>query len=109
MEGSLSCAKAVNDVSRMTRVFVSESADSAGLRPCLGLMRLGRNHGPERLEAACLRARLLGAESYKTVKNILSNGMDRHTLPAPGPESTLPRHENIRGAACYAEGEVLPC
>jgi transposase len=90
-------------------IFKSRPHPEQGYRACLGLMRLGRNHGPERLEAACLRARLLGAESYKTVKNILSNGMDRHTLPAAGPESTLPLHENIRGAACYAEGEVLPC
>lgn len=80
-----------------------------GYRACLGLMRLGRNHGAERLEAACQRAQSLGAESYRTVKNILRSGLDRQPLPAPGPEPSLPRHENIRGAACYGETEVLPC
>lgn len=80
-----------------------------GYRACLGLMRLGRNHGAERLEAACQRAQSLGAESYRTVKNILRSGLDRQPLPASGPEPGLPRHENIRGAACYGETEVLPC
>lgn len=80
-----------------------------GYRACLGLMRLGRDHGAERREAACRRTQELGAESYRTVKNILRSGLDRQPLPAPGPEPSLPRHENIRGAECYGETEVLPC
>ena len=72
-------------------------------------MRLGRVHGPERLEAACQRAQRLGAESYKTVKNILASGMDRHPLVASAKDPGLPRHENIRGAACYDETEKLSC
>lgn len=81
-----------------------------GYRACLGLMRLGRTHGQERLEAACRRAKRLHAESYATVKNILSSGLDRQELapPASAP-SALPDHENIRGAACYDETEGLPC
>jgi hypothetical protein len=65
-------------------------------------MRLGQTHGEERLEAACRRAKRLGAESYGTVKNILRSGLDRHELSPSGPApSLLPDHENIRGAACY--------
>jgi hypothetical protein len=72
-------------------------------------MRLGRNHGDDRLEAACQRARSLNSESYGTVKNFLTSGRDRQPLPTSGPEPSLPLHENIRGAACYGETEVLPC
>ena len=78
----------------------------------MGLMRLGRTHGVDRLEAACARAKRLGAESYQTVKNILQNGLDRQELlplPSAGSTATLPDHENIRGAACYDETEALPC
>jgi transposase len=80
-----------------------------GYRACLGLMRLGRNLGNERLEAACERARRVGGESYRTVKNILASGMDRQALPGLGADPVLPPHENIRGAASYAQTEEAPC
>ncbi len=80
-----------------------------GYRACLGLMRLGRNLGNERLEAACERARRVGGESYRTVKNILASGMDRQALLEMEADPVLPSHENIRGAASYAQTEELPC
>jgi transposase len=75
-----------------------------GYRACLGIMRLGRRYGNDRLEAACRRAGRLRAYSYRTVKNILQSGTDRLSLeqePAPAPE--LPLHGNIRGAAYYED------
>ncbi len=42
-----------------------------GFRSCLGIMRLGKSHGPSRLEAACHRAVVLGAFSYKSIESIL--------------------------------------
>ena len=72
-------------------------------------MRLGRNLGNERLEAACERARRVGSESYQTVKNILASGMDRQALPERRATPVLPHHENIRGAASYAKTEEVPC
>jgi transposase len=76
-----------------------------GFRACLGVMRLGRRHGPDRLEAACTRAIALRSYSYQTVKNTLSSGMDR--LPFDQEPSTLtPHHDNIRGADYYAAQEV---
>ncbi len=38
-----------------------------GYRACLGVMRLARTYGKERLEAACTRAVTLGARRYKSV------------------------------------------
>jgi len=80
-----------------------------GYRACLGLLRLGRTYGQDRLEAACERARRVGAESYRTVKNILKSGLDRQALVPSGPDPALPAHENIRGAACYDGSEGQPC
>lgn len=77
-----------------------------GYRSCLGLMRLGKKHGRHRLDAACARAESLSSYSYKTVKNILSSGMDR--LPLENEPSSIPpisTHENIRGADYYAKQE----
>jgi transposase len=53
-----------------------------GYRACLGVIRLGKKYGAERLETACRRALLRGAASYKSVKSILSSGLDR-TEPEP--------------------------
>jgi hypothetical protein len=74
-----------------------------GYRACLGIMRLGRQYGAARLDAASARAAALGSYRYRTVKNILAAGQDRVPLedPAEARRST-PTHANIRGAAYYA-------
>ncbi|MFT5391586.1 MAG: transposase [Gammaproteobacteria bacterium] len=73
-----------------------------GYRACLGIMRLGRRYGDERLERACQRARTLGAYSYRTVNNILSSGFDQMPLPPEQePSSATAEHHNIRGASYY--------
>jgi len=75
-----------------------------GYRSCLGLIRLSDSYGAERVEAACLRAEHLASYRYRTVKNILVNGMDREPLEEQlPPSSTVPVHDNIRGAGYYGE------
>ncbi len=77
-----------------------------GYRACLGILRLGKRYGSERLEAAAARAERLRSYSYTTIKNILSSGADRLPLEEePSPEPT-PHHTNIRGAAYYAAKEI---
>lgn len=79
-----------------------------GYRSCLGLMRLSRSYGDERLEAACRRAEHLGSCRYQTVKNILATGMDKQPLQQQQPLiSSVPVHDNIRGANYYTED--TPC
>jgi transposase len=48
-----------------------------GFRSCLGILRLGKRFGDERLEAACARANRANARSYKHVESILLKGLDR--------------------------------
>ena len=72
-----------------------------GYRAAMGIMRLGKNYGPDRLEAACQRALVIGAYRYRSVKSILEKGLDQ----APLPQATTRRepivHANIRGADYY--------
>jgi transposase len=75
-----------------------------GFRSCLGIMRLGRHYGQERLEAACERALILKAYSYKNVESILKSKLDGKDLPAPRTSRSV-THENIRGTTYYTEGE----
>jgi transposase len=81
-----------------------------GYRACLGLMRLGRRYGAERLEAACERAEHLRSYSYRTVTNILSSAQDRLPLEDQAPaEKATPAHDNIRGADYYAAAQEDRC
>lgn len=51
-----------------------------GFRACLGILRLSKQHGEARLEAACQRALALGACSYKSLESILRQGLERLPL-----------------------------
>jgi len=75
-----------------------------GYRSCLGILRLCKRYGAERLERACARALVAHARSYRHVESILRAGLDRIELPATTPESTPApiEHENVRGGAYYA-------
>lgn len=74
-----------------------------GYRSCLGILRLARRYNDQRLEAACRRALVIGARSYRSVDSILSHGLDRAPLPGAGPSPAQgPRaHEHLRGASYY--------
>jgi transposase len=72
-----------------------------GYRACLGLQRLARQYGPERLEAACARAMSIRSPTYRSVDSILKRGIDRQPLPAKPTQAALPLHENVRGPDYY--------
>ena len=72
-----------------------------GFRSCLGIIRLGRRYGSDRLEAACRRALAIQAYSYRSVESILKSGLDGQPLPAAPPRLPVRRHDNLRGPAYY--------
>ena len=82
-------------------ILESRPHPEQGFRSCLGVMRLGSRWGSERLEAACARAEALSSYSYRTVKNILSAGLDRVVLESDAEAKPREEHENIRGADHY--------
>jgi transposase len=72
-----------------------------GYRSCLGIVRLATKFPPERVEAASARALRANAISYKSLKSILDNGLDR--LPVrETPTYTPQSHQNIRGSQYYS-------
>lgn len=73
-----------------------------GFRSCLGIMRLAKTFGHERLEAACRRACHFRAFSYKSVEAILKNNLDQEPLPSDHSSESKPiRHPNLRGPDYY--------
>ena len=70
-----------------------------GFRSAIGILGLVKRYGQERVDAACARALLLNARSYKSVAAILKNGTDRTAPPAE--EAPILFHTNIRGRSYY--------
>ena len=62
------------------RLLMENKHPEQGYRACLGLMRLTRNHGQTRMEAACERALAVGAHRYRSVASILEKGLDRQPI-----------------------------
>ena len=69
-----------------------------GFRSCIGILRLEKRYGAERLDAACARALALGTRSYTSVAAILNNRQDRKRAETEVPSLF---HENIRGPGYY--------
>jgi transposase len=68
---------------------------------CLGIMRLAKQYGNDRLEAACTRALTGGIYTYRTIDNILKNNLDKQALSIQTDLFKTPPHDNLRGAEAY--------
>ena len=78
-------------------------------RSCLGLLRLGKTFGEDRLEAACRRALAFSTFSYQSVKSILKTGLDSQPLPETQPPQPALEHSNLRGADYFTCAGELSC
>jgi transposase len=88
-------------IALVERILAAKPHPEQGFRACLGILRLVRSYGPERLEAACQRGVDIGARTYGSVQSILRNGLDRAFRPEPVPDELPVQHENIRGSGYY--------
>jgi len=84
------------------KVLASRPYPEQGYRACMGIINLSRHYDKVRVEAAARRALKFHTCSYRSMKAILSTGLDRQ--PEREEESgqmRLPLHENIRGPKYY--------
>lgn len=82
-------------------IMRSKPHPEQGFRACLGVIRLARTWGNDRVEAACRRALDLNACSYKYIKLILESGGDQ--LPSASKQLKLSiAHDNVRGSEYYS-------
>jgi len=73
-----------------------------GFRSALGVLRLGKLYGNDRLEAVCQRAHALHITTFKSIESMLKNNLDRTALVDEVGSKQLPLlHENIRGPEYY--------
>ena len=71
-----------------------------GFRASVGIIRLAKSYGRERLEAACGRALEIGARSYTSVNSILKSNLDAKR-PAVATDGPSIMHSNIRGPGYF--------
>ena len=84
----------------LERIMDERAHPEQGYRACLGILRLSKAYGEERLEKACRRALGCRSHSYRSVESILKNDLEDQPLPAASSRS-LPFHENLRGSHYY--------
>lgn len=82
-------------------LLVQRAHPQQAYRSLLGILRLGKSYGDERLEAACTRALQINALSYRSIESILKSGLDRKPVENKENNSKPVQHSNIRGADYY--------
>jgi len=85
-----------NTATLVAIIMRERSHPEQGFRASVGIIRLLKSYGRDRLEAACGRALEIGARSFTSVNSILKNNLEakRPASAADGPSIT---HPNIRG------------
>jgi transposase len=82
-------------------ILAAKPHPEQGFRACLGILRLVRSYGADRVEAACQRGIDIGARTYGSVASILRNNLDRAYRSQSVPDVPPIQHGNIRGGGYY--------
>jgi transposase len=93
----------------ITTILTTRPHPEHGYRACLGLKRLVKRYGGDRVSAACQRALQINGVSYTSVHSILKNGLDRVPVVAvevPAKVVSI-QHANLRGPAYYQQTLAL--
>ena len=85
------------------QILANRPHPEQGYRSCLGLLRLTKQYGADRVEAASGRAVAVGARSYRHVEAMLKHGLDRLPLDTTDASAPRPGHANVRGPAYYQQ------
>lgn len=78
-----------------SKIFYEQTYNS-----CLGILRLGKQYGTVRLNAACERALQAPVVNFGLINNILKRNLDK--VPASDPyQTSIPIHDQIRGPKAF--------
>lgn len=82
------------------KILASRAFHEQSYTSCLGVLRLGKQYGAERLEAACLRSCSSPVINYTLIANILRSNLDKVSAPNDD-QLSLGYHDQIRGPQTY--------
>lgn len=102
-ERIVSWAKTIgaNTALLVEKILTERRHPEHGYRSCLGIIRLDKKYGRDRLDAACARALAVNGRSYTHVESILRNGLDRTALLKSDEPAKSIEHDNVRGPDYY--------
>lgn len=80
----------------ISAVIAARPMPQQGFRACLGILRLSKKYGNERLEKAACRALQIGALRYQHIESMLKHGFEQFPI-APSTSTSTPEHSNVRG------------
>jgi transposase len=83
------------------KVLAGRTYPEQAYKTCMGIIHLSRHYEPERVEAAAERALKYNAYSFRSMKAILSAGLDKQPDSRETGQMSLPLHQNIRGKQYY--------
>ena len=84
----------------ITKILQSKIFHEQSYTSCLGILRLGKQYGNHRLEAACQRALTSPTVNYGMIANILKRNLDKVSTANQEPAS-IPDHHQVRGPQAY--------
>lgn len=84
----------------VARVLKSKAFHEQTYTSCLGILRLGKQYGGNRLEAACERLTAAPYVNYGMIANILKKNLDKISLNEDI-HPTIPSHNQVRGPQDY--------
>jgi transposase len=86
----------------INEILKSRNFPEQSYRSCLGVLRLSKKYGNQRLETACKRALSYDMPRYSNIRNILEKGLDLILEDQHQKESQPPQdHPNLRGGNYY--------
>ena len=88
----------INAAALVEGIFASLKIEEQGYRQCLGLMRLVRRYGPQRVERAATIACKHRLFAYRHIKNMLESNQDKK--PQTENRKAI-HHEFVRGKSYY--------
>lgn len=99
LEQAMRIAPAVHQY--MDEVLKSRAYTEQTYNACRGILRLHKQYGAQRLQAACSRALTGNVFNYRTVQNILISNLDKLQEGYQPELFKLPDHPNLRGPDSY--------
>jgi len=87
-------------VEYITKLILQYNYPEIGYKQAQGIIHLTRLYDKSRIEKACQLMFFAERCSYRTIENMLKNGMDKLDIPLET-RNHIPAHQNIRGADQY--------
>lgn len=85
----------------MNEVLKARAYTEQTYNACRGILRLHKQYGTPRLEAACTRGLCGSVFNYRTIQNILVSNYDQLSQENQTDLFRLPEHPNLRGPEAY--------